>query len=190
MKKMKKTTSLLLLLFTASVGFAQWQQRDYSEIGQPEGNAGNYDRRNTGATGAVIVKATRNNPFTVIIDNNQTYQSNGTDYGYGNDVRIDKIYSGSHKLEVVEWRKNLFGNTKKYILYSGNIYVKEGVEVTVQLNGYGQPMITERQINNGNYNDRDNRWNKRKKSKKNNGCDDEEDDRRYRDNGRRKRGNY
>lgn len=96
-------------------------------------------------------------------------------YGSNNDVVIDDLRAGYHSVKVYKQnnsrnnngRPGRGNNTK--LLYSGNVYVRNGYHTDVTINRFGKAFTDERQIDRyGDYdddnryddNDRDRDWNR------------------------------
>ena len=143
---MKKLfTSVFLILVCFSV-FAQWQNNS--------GRGPNNGQNNFAQNSALIVSASSQGNFTVMIDNSYQYQSNGNNAnnGSGNTVNIGSLSPGNHVIAIYELKTNLFGKQRQRELYNTTLYFKPGMETSININGYGQANITERQLyQNGNY---------------------------------------
>jgi hypothetical protein len=137
MKGILLLASTLMFLTTS---FAQWRNNG------PTINNGQNNQYNNSA---LVLTTDGNNSFAVAIDNGYQYQSNG------NRVNIPDIAAGSHTVLVYEYRRNIFGTPRPKLIYSSNVYFKQGVEHYIYINQFGQASFEERNLygnsgNNGN----------------------------------------
>jgi hypothetical protein len=160
---MKKIFTLLSLMGIITSGFAQFKNGGDRDRGNDGRNGYNEYHRNS----ALVIKAFTEKRFTVMVDNMQ-YQLN-SDYGRGHDNVIDlgAINAGKHTITIYEARNSFWGKQKQKEVYCATMFLKPGVETSININGYAQVRIAEKQLFNNSYGY---------------GRDDRKDDRRGNDN--------
>ncbi len=106
-----------------------------------------------------------NNRLTISTANNneQVYvQVDGRNYQFNrsrdaNDIVIDDLRAGYHSVKVYKQnnrRNNGRQSNNMRLIYSGNVYVRNGYHTDITINRFGKAFTDERQINRyGNYDD-------------------------------------
>jgi hypothetical protein len=125
---MKKLTSLALMFITTISAFAQ----------------GSFARVTTNYQNNVLIinSASLNKDYTITIDRNYVYQSNGT-----NATVINSLGSGYHQIEITQLKRGVFGKQRREIIYTGSLNMKQGYETSINIGLLGNVNISERQIN-------------------------------------------
>lgn len=144
---MKKLISSIALMAMVAVGFAQIQVRI--------GSRDYYNRRDNSRPNSLVVDTRGMRDFTVVVDNRQTYQSNG------GQVTISNLRNGNHSVYVYENRNGVLGmgRHRERTVFNSSVNLKPGVETSLFVNRNGQPEITEHSLYN--YNS-DNTWRNRR----------------------------
>lgn len=162
---MKKIFTLLSLMGIITSGFAQWQN------GADRGPK--YDNRNDNyRSSALVIKAFTEKRFTVMVDNVQ-YQLNDNNRSNrrDNSIAVGAMAPGRHTVTVYESRSGFFGKQKQRAVFNSVMFLKPGIETSLNINNNGQVNVTENKLFNNNgygnnrddkkWNDRDQRWDDR-----------------------------
>ncbi|MFT3910227.1 MAG: DUF4476 domain-containing protein [Ferruginibacter sp.] len=95
-------------------------------------------------------------PVSVSIDNRNCADKNS------DDIVMKDVNAGYHSIKVyrdkMPYDKRSQFNSKKQLIYSGNVYVRPGFHVDVTINRFGKAFIDEKKIN-ASYDDDSNDWN-------------------------------
>jgi hypothetical protein len=176
---MKQIITILVTLFVSVQVFAQWQN-----------NNNKYDRYNTSnnRTGSLTIQTPNTDGFYVSINDAYTHQS------YNNSIVLNNINTSNTLIEVYTLKRNFWGQSRKVIVYRGNVYMQPGIGTNVIIDNWGRVNVSYTGNDYNGYDDSDNRWDKRRKHKKHhkhNRCgndnrdrDYDYDDNRYRNNNR------
>ena len=168
---MKKIFTLFAVMGIISSSFAQWYNGGRRG---PEFDNHNDNFRSS----ALVINAFTEKPFTIMVDNMQ-YQLNA-DYGrrHDNTINLASLCAGKHTVTIYETRGGFFGCQKQEEVYCASMFLKPGVETSLNINGYCQVNVAERQLYNGNgYGHNDNRWGDRRDDRGDDRGDDRRDDR-------------
>ena len=151
---MKKIFTLFAVMGIISSSFAQWNNGG--------GRGPGFDNRNDKfRSSALVINAFTEKRFTVMVDNMQ-YQLN-EDYGkrHDNTINLTSLGAGKYSITIYETKTGFFGRQKQKEVYCASMFLKPGTETSVNINGYSQVNISEKQLYNGDgYGHNDNRWNR------------------------------
>ncbi len=175
---MKQLIMMLVTLFVGAQVFAQWQNNNdrYND---------RYNTSNNNRTGSLTIQTTNTDGFYVNINDAYTHQA------YNNSIVLNNINTGNTIIEVYTLKRNFWGQSRKVVVYRGNVYMQPGVGTNVIIDNWGRADVSYTGNDYNGYDNDDNRWNKKRKHRKhhkhnkcgNDGRDrDYDDDDRYRNN--------
>jgi hypothetical protein len=121
----------------------------------------------------LTISSNSNLGIRVIIDG-RTYQLDKND----RDILLSDLRPGNRNIKIYGQKnsgRNVYGNINNeknmQLLYNGNLYIKDGVDVDVSINRFGKVFVDEQAMN------RDNGYDNRYDNRNNNRNDDWDSDR-------------
>jgi len=137
----KKLLGVMIIMLVCSTTFAQIKVDIRPGVGIQVGiGTPQYDRYDKFGGNSLVIDTRGGRDFTVVVDNGQTYNSNG------GAIAINSLYNGGHRITIYERTRSFFGGHRQKMVYSGRVFLKPGTETSIFLTGGGQVVMNEKPI--------------------------------------------
>jgi hypothetical protein len=95
----------------------------------------------------LVVSTTSNQSYSLLIDGYTV----GEKYKNGNSFYINDINSATHRIQLYKQSNSIFGGNTQKLIYDNSIFLKANTETTISVNLFGNVVINEQAIGNGNW---------------------------------------
>jgi hypothetical protein len=130
---MKMISTLAFTLLVTVVATAQSFNNSYFDFKKAD---------NSNQSSLVIASSSSSKNYVVNINNRYSYNLSNN----SSNITLNNLGTGVQYIEVIQLKKNIFGNEKRESIYTGNIQLKKGFETTLNINVFNQVNVTERQV--------------------------------------------